>query len=98
MGFIYERSILPSLKYWGRSRKLVHFQVVSSAYGVFFGRRFLRTLNETVNGLFTNRSMYICSWIKTYLPEDSTKIKRRKNLTLTFWRAFYPWIELLPSS
>ena len=39
---------------------------------------------------FTNRSMYICSWIKTYLPEDSTKIKRRKNSTLTYWRAFYP--------
>ena len=60
MGFIYERSILPSPKYWGRSRKLVHqFQVVSSAYGVFFGRRVLRTLNETVNGLFSDRSMHV---------------------------------------
>ena len=53
----YERSILPSPKYWGRSRKLVHFQLVISAYGVFFGRWVLRTLNETVNGLFTNSSM-----------------------------------------
>ena len=43
-------------------RKLVHFQVVSSAYGIFFGRRVLRTLNETVNGLFTNRSMY-CTFV-----------------------------------
>ena len=57
MGFIYERVFLPSPKYWGRSKKLVDFQVVSSTYGVFFGRRVLRTLNETVNGLFTNRSM-----------------------------------------
>ena len=94
MGFIYEKSILPSPKYWGRSRKLVHFQVVSSTYGVFFGRWVLRTLNEAVHDLFTNGA---CNWIKTYLPEDSTKIKRRNTLTLTFWRALYAWIELLPS-
>ena len=41
-------------EYWGRSRKLVPFQMASSAYGgVFFGRWILRTLND----LFTNGSM-----------------------------------------
>ena len=31
-GFYLRKEFLPSPKYWGRSRKLVHFQVVSSTF------------------------------------------------------------------